>query len=131
VDAEVDCTLQLLRSQPFGMAVDKAWKRIVQSLWMTITLKSLELLHLEEPGLHDCSYIFTSLAATKLKRLRVIGGSGIEFLQTFSPNMAAQNRQQNSLEIPSLAIEGWSFDEFEDNGTCVLVKTCLENGRKG
>jgi hypothetical protein len=80
VDAEVDCTLQLLQSQPFGMAVDKAWKGIVQSLWMTITLKNLELLHLEEPGLHNCSYIFTSLAATKLKRLRVISGSGIEFL---------------------------------------------------
>jgi hypothetical protein len=106
------------------MAVDKAWKGIVQSLWMTITLKNLELLHLKEPGLHDRSYIFTSLATTKLKRLRVISGSGIEFLQTFSPDTAAQNRQQNYRR------SGWSFVEFGDNGTCVLLKTCLENGRK-
>jgi hypothetical protein len=117
-----------------GTVVDKSWKAILQSLWTSIPLKNLESLHLENSRLHDYSYIFISLAATKLKRLRVTGGSGLDFLQSFSPDAPAQNKRRIPLKISSLrelAIEGWEFDDIGTSETCVeLLKACLKDRRK-
>jgi hypothetical protein len=133
-NAEVSITLQLLGPYQVGTVVDKSWKAILQSLWTSIPLKNLESLHLENSRLRDYSYIFISLAATKLKRLRVTGGSGLDFLQSFSPDVPARNKRRIPLKISSLrelAIEGWEFDEIGDSGICVeLLKTCLEDRRK-
>jgi hypothetical protein len=86
----------------------------------------------------DWSYIFTSLAATKLQRLRITGVEQFDFLRQFSPDAPppkkGQFKRRNPLKIPSLrelAIEGWMFDDVVASGTCVgLLKLCLEDRRK-
>jgi len=130
-NAQVDLTLKV-ESPRSGPTLDDSWADLLQTLWSSIPLKDMESLHVTQNiNSPDWSHIFTSLAATKLKRLKVAGNSGIKFLQALSPVVRkARTKQQTPLKISSLrelAIEGWDFDE--DN--CVeLLKTCLEDRRK-
>jgi hypothetical protein len=130
----VNISLQLSVPYHSRTVSAQSWDDVLQSLWASIPLKNLESLHLISPISQNLSYIFTSLAATNLKRLRVVGSSGLVFLQTFFPDAPGRSKRAIPLKIPSLrelAIEGWVFDETTANGTCVeLLKACLRDRRK-
>jgi hypothetical protein len=126
-NAHVDLMLRF-GAQPLQPTLDKCWKETFQSLWTSIPLKELESLHVKQcPESQDWSHIFNSLAATKLKRLRVTGDSWVAFLQAFSP------KGQILLEIPSLrelTIEGWTFDDMAGRTCAELLKKCLKDRRE-
>jgi hypothetical protein len=99
-------------------------------------LESLHVIH--ESYLHGIwSNIFDSLAAAKLKRLRVVDSSGLDFLQEFSPDALAPQEEEFQQPIPlrfsslqQLAIVGWDFDQIVDQGVtkCFdLLMICLKD----
>jgi hypothetical protein len=136
-NAQVDLTLKL--ASPTLLTCDESWLGTLQSLWKSIPLKDLESLHVSSSSVsQDWSHIFTSLAATKLKRLKVIDESGVDFLRAFSPDAPASGmgrfKKRRPLKIPSLrelAINGWDLeDEAADASCAALLKICLEDRRK-
>jgi F-box-like len=134
-----DFTLKLssLYTDP---ALTTFWEDIHRYLWKSIPMKDLETLHTTQFLGHqeNWTHIFNTLAATKLKRLRITGSSGIHFLRVLSPDAPAPQtgraKRRIPLQLPSLrelSIGGWTFDDEEDSGTCFeLLKICLADRRK-
>jgi F-box-like len=134
-----------------GVTLRKSWTDMVQSLWTSVPMKDLESLHVIETGLwhsitaeitpHGWSHIFTTLAAAKLKMLRVASCSGLYFLQALSSPDASESlpetgrtKRHKPLKLPTLrklAIEGWVFDDSSGRRTCAeWLKAYLERRRK-
>lgn len=134
---KVDFTLKF--GQKYEPTSIKSCSDIHQALWTSIPMKDLESLQvIDYNRSEEWSHIFTILAPTKLKNLRVVGGT-IPFLRALSPDAPAPQTGRAKRRIPlklpclrELAIESWIFDEMTDDGiSCLkLLKICLEDRRK-
>jgi hypothetical protein len=111
--------------------------KLLQSLFKSIPTQDLESLQvIQDFSVEIWPIVFDCLTGVQLKRLDVTGdGSGIGFLQAFSPIPRSQRDAANMesglppvLSLRELSIERWDFTESVDGISCFAwLKTCLEH----